>query len=104
MRKLKAIYIALLIIVGILLGYTSLTITNQLAQSKESTVLVQKSELIDLGSRAIIQFRIINPARHDRDYSYKIYIALSFLIFIPSKDKAASFLSPGIPETPLPLL
>lgn len=74
MRKLKAVYIGLLIIVGILFGYTSLTITNQLAQSKESIVLVQKNDLIDLGSRAIIQFRIINPTGHDREYSYKISI------------------------------
>ncbi len=74
MRKLKAVYITLLILVGILFGYTSLTITNQLAQSKESTVLVQKNELIDLGNRAVIQFRIINPAAQDKDYSYKILI------------------------------
>jgi len=74
MRKLKAVYIGLLIIVGVLFGYTSLTITNQLAKSKESTVLVQKNELIDLDDRAIIQFRIINPAGQDRDYSYKILV------------------------------
>lgn len=74
MKKIRALYIALLIVVGLLLGYIGLTVTNYLSQSEKSTVLVQKQELIEPGDKAIIRFRIINPARHDRYYSYKIFI------------------------------
>lgn len=73
MERLRQIYIALLIIVGILLILTTRTVMRPLSSEKQPSI-VGLQGLIKLEDRTIVKFRITNHEAGDVNYFYRIFI------------------------------
>lgn len=73
MERLRYVYIALLIVVGILLILTTRTVTRQML-SKEQPSIVRLQDLIELDDRTIVKFRITNYEEGNVNYFYRILI------------------------------